>query len=109
MQWRKNWFVWLCFLGMFAAVAGALGPDFLSALRSYTWTSAPCTILQSRIVQEPFSRAVTHFVLKVEYRYKFNDREYRSTRFTTGNRQGSADARIADQAETRFAPGTRAS
>jgi hypothetical protein len=108
MRWPKNWFIWLCFLGIFGAVAGGLGPDFLSALRSYTWPRVPCSILQSYVAQEPFSRKVSHFVLKVEYSYTYAGQAHRSTGFTTGSAQGSTDVRKAERAAIRFAPGSKA-
>jgi hypothetical protein len=109
MRARSTWFLGICFLIMVGAVAGALGPDFFAAVRSYTWRETPCTIVQSRIAEEPFSRTVTHYVLKVEYTYSFAGMDYRGTRFTTGDRQGSSDAKSAEQAATRFHAGARTS
>jgi hypothetical protein len=105
---RRNWLLWLCFLAIFSAVAWALGPDFIAAIRSYTWKEAPCTIIQAAIIEEPFSRTVTHFVLRPEYTYRYQGREYRSTRYTSGKHQGSTDVTDAEQARARFAPGSPA-
>src|SRR5262249_47787735 len=108
MRWRGNWFLAFCFLVIVGCVAWALGPDFIAALRSYAWRPTPCLILKSEVAQEPFSRTVTHFVLRVEYSYTFQGQEYRSRRFTTGDRQGSTDVSKAERAAIRFAPGARA-
>jgi hypothetical protein len=108
MRWRGNWFLALCFLAILGCVAVALGPDFVAAIRSYAWHATPCVIVHSEVAEEPFSRTVTHFVLKVEYAYTFEDQEYRSTRFTTGDHQGSTDVGKAERAALRFRPGARA-
>jgi hypothetical protein len=108
MRWRGSWFLGLCFLALVVCVLWALGPDFVAAARSYTWKPTPCEILHSGVAEEPFSRTVTHFVLRVEYTYQFGGQQYRPTRFTTGERQGSTDIGKAERAAIRFAPGTRA-
>ncbi len=108
MRWRSNWFIGLCFLAIVICVAWALGPDFVAAARSYTWKATPCEIIRSQVAEEPFSSTVMHFVLRVEYTYEFNGTAHRSTRFTTGDHQGSTDVGKAERAAVRFAPGTRA-
>ncbi|MGC3960085.1 MAG: DUF3592 domain-containing protein [Verrucomicrobiota bacterium] len=108
MRWRGNWWLGLCFLGILGCVVWALGPDFIAAVRSHTWRPTLCEILHSKVAEEPFSSTVTHFVLRVDYTYQFNGRQYRSTRFTTGDRQGSTDVGKAERAAVRFAAGARA-
>jgi len=105
---RKNWFVGLCCLGMMVAVAGAMGWDFVEAVRSRFWRETPCRILESHVAQEPFSRKVMHFVLKVEFSYSFEGREYRSSRYSTGQHPGSTDVQVAERAAVRYPAGAQA-
>lgn len=107
ISWR-NWFLGLCFIAILVLVGCALGPDFIAALRSYRWKATPCKILRSEVSTYPFSPSVTHYSLKVEYKYSHNGEELHSTRFTTGDRQGSTDVGKAEEAAVRFAPGTHA-
>src|SRR5262245_16499270 len=110
MQLRpnRNWFPGLCFLLIFVLVFGALGPDFIAAVRSYSWRITPYTIIRSEVGEEQYSRTVTHFVLRVEYTYSFQGREFTSTRFTTGKHQGSTDLSKAERAAARFRSGSQA-
>lgn len=108
MRWRSNWFLGICFLAICACIFFALGPDFIAAARSYTWKPTPCEVLRLTVAEEQFSRTVTHFVLRVEYKYEYEGRPYHSTRFTTGEHQGSTDVAKAERAALRFASGTRA-
>src|SRR4051812_41686728 len=108
MSSRRNWVLWLCFVGIFFVILTTLGTDFLAALRSYTWKKVPCTILRSTVADEPFSATVTHHVVRTEYSYSFADRQYTSGRFTTGKHQGSTDLTKAQRAVSRLRPGTQA-
>jgi hypothetical protein len=108
MPSRRNAFVLFCFLAMFGAALLALAPDFFAALRSYTWQRTPCVVEKSKVVEQPFSRTVMHYVASVEYRYEFGGRKFVSKRYTTGKRQGSTDVSRAVRAVEILAPGTAA-
>src|SRR4051812_23543302 len=107
MNWRSISTFSLCIVAISGLIFSAIGPDLVSAARSYAWQTAPCVILSSKIVEEPYSPTVMHYVPKVDYTYTFAGREYRSARFTTSKRQGFVDFSRAERAVTRFAPGFR--
>jgi len=104
---RRNWIFWLCLLGIFVPIVTTLGPDFFSALRSYTWKQVPCTILRSSMAEEPFSPSVLHYKVKVEYAYTFDGHDHKSTRFTTGRHPGSTEPTGIQKTVGRLTPGTR--
>ncbi|MBN8249538.1 MAG: DUF3592 domain-containing protein, partial [Verrucomicrobia bacterium] len=85
-----------------------LGPDFVAAVRSYTWRATPCRILESSLAEEAYSRSVTHVVLRVAFEYSAGGQRYRSRRFTTGSRQGTTDRVPMEQAATQYPPGAAA-
>src|SRR4029078_13044393 len=106
MKGRNNWLLWLCFIGIFIPILMTLGPDFLAALHSSTWKRVPCKIVRSGVKEEPFSSTVMHYVVKTEYSSFFEDRAYKSTRFTPGKRQGSTDSGKAEKIAARLSPGS---
>jgi hypothetical protein len=99
--------LWFFLIALTLIIGWGLGPDFYDALRSRTWTTVPCRILRSHVFEEPSNYGM-RYVLRVEYAYPFAGRDYRSTRFGTGQNQDTMDVARAGQAAVRFAEGKEA-
>jgi len=101
--------MWLAFIGMFVPILMTLGPDFLAALRSYTWKKVPCTMVYSKVTQAPYSAntpTALHYQLHVEYNYTFEGRRYTSRRLTTGKSSGTTDPASGHHLVSQLPPGT---
>lgn len=82
------------------------GPSVLEKTRATkSWVEVPGEVIESRVVRNSSRRNKSNYELEVDYRYRFEDKEYTSDQVTVGwnwtfNRRGKAEARQQD-----FLPG----
>jgi hypothetical protein len=93
------------FLAMGLGFTAVVGRSFLANAKTYTWTTAECTILESNVVPAAGKDGVE---LQLRYRYRFAAQEYSSTRLSQGITSSRDTAEIYRLAE-RLRSGTTTS
>ncbi len=94
------------FFGVFLAAGllftGMLGREVLATVATWTWQTAPCTVVSSTVTQDGSS-----FGVDISYRYQWEGVDHLGTTFTQGS-YSTSDVSAAERAADRYAVGAEA-